>query len=79
MSEEMFDEGYTNIANIDISSVVIKQMQEKYKDKGPNFKCNQFSFYLIPKIFTWMLELWTLLIKIVSIVLSIRVLWTLFS
>jgi hypothetical protein len=40
MSEEMFDEGYTSITNVDISSVVIKQMQEKYKDKGPNFKCN---------------------------------------
>jgi len=40
MSEEMYDEGYQNIVNIDISSVVIKAMQEKYKDKGPSFKCN---------------------------------------
>lgn len=39
LSEEMFDEGYQNITNIDISQVVIKSMQEKYKDKGPNFKC----------------------------------------
>ena len=29
----MFDEGYNNIANIDISFTVIKQMQELYKDK----------------------------------------------
>jgi len=36
----MYDEGYQNIVNIDISSVVIKAMQEKYKDKGPSFKCN---------------------------------------
>jgi len=38
MSEEMFDEGYQNISNIDISQVVIKAMNEKYRDKGPNFK-----------------------------------------
>ncbi|KAL4441978.1 hypothetical protein ABPG74_003729 [Tetrahymena malaccensis] len=38
MSEEMFDEGYQNITNIDISQVVTKAMQEKYKDKGPNMK-----------------------------------------
>lgn len=38
MSEEMFDEGFTYQINIDISTVVTKAMQEKYKDKGPNFK-----------------------------------------
>jgi len=38
MSEEMYDEGYQSIVNIDISSVVVKAMQEKYKDKGPSFK-----------------------------------------
>ncbi|EAS02154.2 kinase domain protein (macronuclear) [Tetrahymena thermophila SB210] len=38
LSEEMFDEGHQNITNIDISSIVTKSMQEKYKDKGPNFK-----------------------------------------
>jgi len=38
MSEEMYDEGYQNIVNIDISSIVTKAMQEKYKDKGPSFK-----------------------------------------
>jgi hypothetical protein len=40
----MFDEGYQNITNIDISQVVVKAMQEKYKDKGPNFKCIVFIF-----------------------------------
>jgi EEF1A lysine methyltransferase 4 len=39
LSEEMFDEGYQSITNIDISHVVTKAMNEKYKDKGPNFKC----------------------------------------
>ncbi len=34
----MFDEGYENITNIDISQTVTKTMGEKYKDKGPNFK-----------------------------------------
>ncbi|EGR29556.1 protein kinase domain protein [Ichthyophthirius multifiliis] len=38
LSEEMFDEGYQNITNIDFSMVVTKQMQERYKDQGPNFK-----------------------------------------
>eukprot|EP00357_Protocruzia_adherens_P019331 CAMPEP_0115005726 /NCGR_PEP_ID=MMETSP0216-20121206/20057_1 /TAXON_ID=223996 /ORGANISM="Protocruzia adherens, Strain Boccale" /LENGTH=214 /DNA_ID=CAMNT_0002372135 /DNA_START=40 /DNA_END=684 /DNA_ORIENTATION=- len=33
MSEEMFDDGFQNLTNIDISSVVIKDMQEKYADK----------------------------------------------
>ena len=33
LSEEMYDDGYTNIVNIDFSGVVIKQMQEFYKDK----------------------------------------------
>ena len=39
MSEEMFDEGYQNITNIDISKVVVKAMNEKYKEKGESFKC----------------------------------------
>eukprot|EP01017_Pseudomicrothorax_dubius_P000311 TRINITY_DN0_c1537_g1_i1.p1 TRINITY_DN0_c1537_g1~~TRINITY_DN0_c1537_g1_i1.p1 ORF type:complete len:223 (+),score=60.38 TRINITY_DN0_c1537_g1_i1:46-714(+) len=38
MSEEMYDDGYQNIVNIDVSQIVTKAMQEKYKDKGPNFK-----------------------------------------
>ena len=38
MSEEMFEEGFVNITNIDISHIVTKAMQEKYKEKGPNFK-----------------------------------------
>ena len=33
LSEEMFDEGFKNITNIDTSSVAIKAMKEKYKDK----------------------------------------------
>ena len=36
----MFDEGFNNIINIDISHVVTKAMNEKYRDKGPNFRCN---------------------------------------
>ena len=38
MSEEMYEEGYEHITNIDISTVVIKQMQEKYKEKCSNMK-----------------------------------------
>lgn len=38
LSEEMFEEGYTSITNIDVSNVCIKAMKEKYKDKPENFK-----------------------------------------
>lgn len=37
----MFDEGYENITNIDISQTVTKAMNDKYKDKGLNFKYSQ--------------------------------------
>jgi len=33
LSEDMFEDGYANISNIDISRVVIDQMSDKYKDK----------------------------------------------
>ena len=33
LSEDMYDDGYQNIYNIDISSVVIKQMQERNQSR----------------------------------------------
>eukprot|EP00744_Colponema_vietnamica_P001055 GILI01001795.1.p1 GENE.GILI01001795.1~~GILI01001795.1.p1 ORF type:complete len:208 (+),score=61.85 GILI01001795.1:40-663(+) len=33
LSEEMWDEGFHQILNIDISRVVVKAMEEKYRDK----------------------------------------------
>ena len=36
MSEEMYEDGYEHITNIDISLTVIGQMTELYKDKCPN-------------------------------------------
>ncbi|EGR33567.1 protein kinase domain protein [Ichthyophthirius multifiliis] len=38
LSEELYDEDYQNITSIDISQTVVKNMNEKYKDKGSNFK-----------------------------------------
>jgi ubiquinone/menaquinone biosynthesis C-methylase UbiE len=38
LSEEMYDDGYQNITNIDISQVVINQMIEKTKEKYSNLK-----------------------------------------
>lgn len=37
-SEGMSKDGYTDIVNIDISSVVIEAMQKKYSD-SPHLKC----------------------------------------
>lgn len=33
LSEEMFDDNYTNITNIDISATVVNAMKEKYADR----------------------------------------------
>lgn len=33
LSEEMYEDGYQNITNIDISFTVVKQMTELYKDR----------------------------------------------
>jgi len=38
LSEEMFEEGYSNITNIDISNVCVKAMKDKHKEKGDNLK-----------------------------------------
>jgi 2-polyprenyl-3-methyl-5-hydroxy-6-metoxy-1,4-benzoquinol methylase len=34
LSEDMYNDGYHNITNIDISPIVIKQMSERNKEKG---------------------------------------------
>lgn len=33
LSEEMYEDGYQHITNIDISFTVVKQMNELYKDR----------------------------------------------
>ena len=33
LSEDMYDDGFTTISNIDISKVCVDQMVEKYRDK----------------------------------------------
>ena len=40
-SEEMFEDGYQNINNVDISFTVIKQMQDYYKEKIPQMTYKQ--------------------------------------
>lgn len=37
-SEGMADDGYDEVINVDISSVVIEAMQKKFSD-NPNLKC----------------------------------------
>lgn len=36
----MYEDGFQNISNIDISYIVAKNMDEKYKTKCPNMQCN---------------------------------------
>ena len=38
----MWEDGYENITSIDYSEVVIRNMQQKYRDLGENFKCIYF-------------------------------------
>ena len=37
ISEELYEEGFLNITNIDFSQSVISVMKEKHKEKEPNF------------------------------------------
>ena len=44
LSEEMAEEGFSHITNIDASMVVIQQMLDKQKDrKYSNLKCGLFN------------------------------------
>lgn len=45
-SEGMVDDGYEDVVNIDISSVVIEAMQKKYCDR-PQMKCTFLAFFLL--------------------------------
>ena len=57
----MYDAGYKNIINVDFSKVVIKYMQDKYLDRGNNFKCKirPEKFFIWPRIwFLLIFEFW---------------------
>merc|ERR1712190_649882 len=47
LSEEMYEEGFHNITNIDISLVVTKAMQEKYREK-PGMTYTQYGKSELP-------------------------------
>jgi hypothetical protein len=42
MSEDMFEDGFENITNIDISHTVIKYMEEKCKTRYTGMQCIKF-------------------------------------
>jgi 2-polyprenyl-3-methyl-5-hydroxy-6-metoxy-1,4-benzoquinol methylase len=42
MSEDMFEEGFENITNIDISHTVIKYMEEKCKARYNGMSCKKY-------------------------------------
>lgn len=58
----MYAEGYRNITNIDISEIVVEDMQLKYKNSNieDSFKCN----LPIMKMFMEMLGIWRIYLKI---------------
>jgi SAM-dependent methyltransferase len=51
MSEELYNDGFSNIVNVDFSPVVIKSMQEKCKDKN-GLQCMNS----IPRCFTFVVK-----------------------
>lgn len=38
LGEELYDEGYQLCTNMDSCAIIIRHLQEKYKDKNPTFK-----------------------------------------
>ena len=46
LSEELYDKGFKNVFNIDISPVVIEQMQKRNSVRRPELKCNRLSLIL---------------------------------
>lgn len=46
----MYKDGYVNISNIDISTTVIEQMKEKYKEEIPDLKCNVYCMQWIVEV-----------------------------
>ena len=38
LSEDLYEDGYNNLTSVDISGIVIGQMQEYYKEKIPSIK-----------------------------------------
>lgn len=47
LSEEMYEEGYQNIANIDISGICVRYMEDKLKTKCPNMTCKHYVYYFV--------------------------------
>jgi len=45
LSEEMYEEGYQNIVNTDISLSIVKFMEDKLKTKCPNMSCKFFNYF----------------------------------
>ncbi|THU86245.1 S-adenosyl-L-methionine-dependent methyltransferase [Dendrothele bispora CBS 962.96] len=41
LSEEMYDDGYKNIVNVDYSAVVIQQMQKRHREVRPEMKWHE--------------------------------------
>jgi hypothetical protein len=42
LSEDMYEDGYENIQNIDISHTITKYMEDRCKTKYPEMKCNLY-------------------------------------
>jgi hypothetical protein len=39
LSEDMYEDGYLNITNVDYSNTIVKVMEDRYKQRGEDIKC----------------------------------------
>ena len=64
MSEEMYEEGYETITNMDISFSVVKSMEEEYKEKCPNMNFKVLDVRSMPEVesdsYDWVIDKGTL-------------------
>jgi hypothetical protein len=47
LSEDLYEDGFLNIVNIDFSPTVVKFMESRYKENGYNIQCKIFTLMYV--------------------------------